>query len=117
MDFLKAWVRDSVLLISREKISEPASMVKGVSSPRDLAIPILKAYICYQKWRLNTYAMAVFPVPGCPPIRMALPAIFCSLIICRIIPAALLALTYRTNEFEYLSLKIRRFAQPHCAWA
>jgi hypothetical protein len=27
--------------ISREKISEPASIVKGVSSPRLLAIPIL----------------------------------------------------------------------------
>ena len=66
MDFLKAWVSASVLDISREKISEPASMVNGVSSPRDLAIPI---------------AIAVLPVPGYPPIRMARPAIFCSLII------------------------------------
>ena len=61
IDFLKAWVRASVLLISSEKISEPASMVNGVSSPRDLAIPI---------------AIAVLPVPGCPPMRIALPAIF-----------------------------------------
>ena len=33
---------DSVLDISSEKISEPASIVKGVSSPKLLAIPILK---------------------------------------------------------------------------
>jgi hypothetical protein len=38
-------------------------------------------------------AMAVLPVPGCPPIRIALPAIFPYLIISRIIPAALLAST------------------------
>jgi len=38
-----------------------------------------------------TYARAVFPVPGCPPMRMARPAIFPSLIMLRIIPAALLA--------------------------
>jgi hypothetical protein len=47
--FLNAYVSDSVLLISRENISLPASIVKGVSSPRDLAIPI---------------AIAVLPVPG-----------------------------------------------------
>ena len=41
MDFLKACVRASVFDISREKISEPASIVKGVSSPRLLAMPIL----------------------------------------------------------------------------
>ena len=41
-----------------------------------------------------TYAMAVFPVPGCPPIRMALPAILPSLIILRITPAARLASVY-----------------------
>ena len=35
-------MRASVFDISREKISEPASMVKGVSSPSDLAIPILR---------------------------------------------------------------------------
>ena len=35
--------------ISREKISEPASIVNGVSSPKLLAIPI---------------AIAVLPVPG-----------------------------------------------------
>lgn len=39
--------------------------------------------------------MAVFPVPGCPPIKMALPAILPSLIMLRIIPAALLALIYQ----------------------
>ena len=43
---------------------------------------------------VKTYAIAVFPVPGCPPIRMALPAIFPSLIMLRITPAALLASTY-----------------------
>jgi len=67
--------------ISNENISDPASIVKGVSSPNDLAMPI---------------AIAVFPVPGYPPINIALPAILPSLIILRIIPAALLALTYPT---------------------
>ena len=42
--------------------------------------------------------MAVFPVPGCPPIKIALPAIFCSLIIWRMIPAALLASTCILNN-------------------
>jgi len=36
-------------------------------------------------------AIAVFPVPGCPPINTARPAILPYLIISRIIPAALLA--------------------------
>lgn len=39
MAFLKAWLRASVLLISREKISLPAMAVKGVSVPRAWAIP------------------------------------------------------------------------------
>jgi len=39
--------------------------------------------------------MAVLPVPGCPPIKTALPAIFPSLIIFNIIPAAFLAATYK----------------------
>jgi len=38
-------------------------------------------------------AMAVFPVPGWPPIKTALPAIFPYLIISRMIPAAFLAYT------------------------
>ncbi len=54
-------------------------MLKGTSSPKDLAIPI---------------AMAVFPVPGYPPIKIPLPAIFPSLIILKITPAALLASFY-----------------------
>jgi len=33
-------------------------------------------------------------------MRIALPAIFCSLIICKIIPAALLAATYKIIEFQ-----------------
>ena len=45
MDFLKACVRASVLLISSEKISEPASIVKGVSSPKDLAMPMLHRWL------------------------------------------------------------------------
>ena len=49
IDFLKACVSASVLDISSEKISEPASIVNGVSSPKLLAIPM---------------AMAVLPVPG-----------------------------------------------------
>jgi hypothetical protein len=44
-----ACVRASVLLISREKISEAASMANGASSPSSFAMPI---------------AMAVLPVPG-----------------------------------------------------
>lgn len=56
----------SVLLISKEKISLPAIIVNGVSSPNALAIAI---------------AIAVLPVPGYPANRMALPAIFPSLII------------------------------------
>jgi hypothetical protein len=62
--------------ISREKISEPASMVKGTSSPRVFAIPM---------------AMAVLPVPGYPPIKTALPAIVPSWTIFIMIPAAFLA--------------------------
>lgn len=42
MAFLKAWLSASVLLISREKISLPARAVKGVSGPRDWAMPALK---------------------------------------------------------------------------
>lgn len=64
------------MLIYKENIYEPASIVKGTSSPKVLAIAM---------------AMAVFPVPGWPPIRMALPAILPYLIIYKIIPAALLA--------------------------
>ena len=41
IDFLKAYVRASVLDISNEKISEPANIVKGVSSPKLFAIPML----------------------------------------------------------------------------
>lgn len=53
-------------------------MVKGTSSPRLFAMAI---------------AIAVLPVPGCPPIKTALPAIFPSLINYKMIPAALLAST------------------------
>lgn len=71
-------MRASVLLIYKEKIYDPANIVKGTSSPKLLAMAI---------------AMAVFPVPGCPPMRTALPAILPYLIISRMIPAALLAST------------------------
>ena len=47
-------------------------------------------------------AMAVFPVPGCPPMSTALPAILPYLIISRMIPAALLASTWIKKD-EYLS--------------
>jgi hypothetical protein len=76
IDLRNAWVKASVLLISKEKIYEPANMVKGTSSPRLLAMAI---------------AIAVFPVPGCPPMRTALPAILPSLMSSRMMPAALLA--------------------------
>lgn len=66
-------VSASVFDISKENISDPAIIAKGVSSPKAFAIPI---------------AIAVFPVPGWPASRTALPAIFPSLIICRITPAA-----------------------------
>ena len=39
IDFLKDWVKASVLDISSEKISEPANIVNGVSSPNLFAIP------------------------------------------------------------------------------
>jgi len=41
IDLRKACVSASVLDISSEKISEPASIVKGVSSPKLLAMPML----------------------------------------------------------------------------
>jgi len=41
-------------------------------------------------------AMAVFPDPGYPPRRTPLPAILPSLIICKIIPADLLAYFWPT---------------------
>jgi len=78
IDLLNACVKAYVLLIYNEKIYEPANIVNGTSSPKLLAMAI---------------AIAVLPVPGCPPIKMALPAIFPYLIISRIIPAALLAST------------------------
>mmetsp|Transcript_72619 Transcript_72619/g.190354 ORF Transcript_72619/g.190354 Transcript_72619/m.190354 type:complete len:203 (+) Transcript_72619:1116-1724(+) len=85
MERLKACVSASVLLISREKISEPANMVKGVSSPSALAMPM---------------AMAVLPVPGWPAMRQARPAIFCSRIIWRMTPAARLAPFWPTMPWE-----------------
>ena len=58
-DYLKrCWVKASVLLISNEKISDPAIVVNGVSSPRAWARPI---------------AMAVLPLPGFPASRIARP--------------------------------------------
>lgn len=47
MAFLKAWLSASVLLISIEKTSLPARAVKGVSAPRDWAIPELKRKALY----------------------------------------------------------------------
>eukprot|EP00964_Phaeocystis_antarctica_P010102 scaffold5527_cov54-Phaeocystis_antarctica.AAC.2 len=44
--------------------------------------------------------MAVFPVPGCPAIMTARPAMLPSLIILRITPAALRALTCPTMPCE-----------------
>ena len=49
--------------------------------------------VCQSLLRCLTYAIAVLPVPGCPPIRIALPAILPSRIILRITPAARLAST------------------------
>lgn len=60
IDLLKAWVKDSVFDISSEKISEAEIDVNGVFSPNDLHILI---------------AIAVFPVPGYPPSKIAHPAI------------------------------------------
>ena len=125
MAFLKAWLSASVLLISREKISLPDRAVKGVSVPRDCAMPRFKkikhsstasgsknscvndiqlesitsiwlqrkddeVILCFGKppmWPLPI-AMAVFPVPGWPAISTALPAMWPSLIISRMTPAA-----------------------------
>lgn len=49
MDFLKACVSASVLLISREKISLPAILVNGVSVPRAWAIPTNITISFYQR--------------------------------------------------------------------
>ena len=73
MERRKAYVNASVLDISNEKISDPASMLNGVLSPKLLAIPI---------------AIAVLPVPGYPAIRIARPAILPSLMRFKMIPAA-----------------------------
>ena len=73
---LKACCNASTLLISKEKISLPAIEVKGVSEPSSCA---------------KASARAVFPVPGLPAIRIALPAIFSCFIIRRITPKAFLA--------------------------
>eukprot|EP00959_Pyramimonas_sp_CCMP1952_P113038 2362874-Pyramimonas_sp.AAC.1 len=69
MALRKACVSASVLFISREKISEPAIMAKGVSSPSAFAMPM---------------AIAVFPVPGWPARSTARPAILPSRIIDKI---------------------------------
>mmetsp|Transcript_7922 Transcript_7922/g.21853 ORF Transcript_7922/g.21853 Transcript_7922/m.21853 type:complete len:210 (-) Transcript_7922:4-633(-) len=80
-----AWVKASVLLISSEKISLPANIVKGVSSPNAFAIPM---------------AMAVFPVPGCPAMSTARPAILPSCVMERMMPAARLAAFWPTIPCE-----------------
>lgn len=81
MERRNACVSASVLLISREKISDPAIMVKGVSSPSACAMPM---------------AMAVLPVPGCPASSTARPASLPSLIICVTTPAARRASSWPT---------------------
>mmetsp|Transcript_28404 Transcript_28404/g.55243 ORF Transcript_28404/g.55243 Transcript_28404/m.55243 type:complete len:214 (-) Transcript_28404:3-644(-) len=86
IDLLNACVRASVLLISMEKSSLAARLVKGVSSPRACAIPI---------------AMAVLPVPGWPARRIARPAILPCLIISKITPAALRAWSCPTRPCEF----------------
>ena len=88
MDLRKACVRASVLPISREKISEPAMAVNGVSTPRAWAMPggvwqvkgqrsKIKIRATFQNRHTHVpMAMAVLPVPGCPAISTARPAIF-----------------------------------------
>ena len=75
MDWRNTCVNASVLLISEENTSLPDIEVKGVSAPRACAIPIIQALMVYQAMRWLPMAMAVFPVPGWPAIRTALPAI------------------------------------------
>src|SRR5579862_6366565 len=116
IDFLKACVRASVLDISYENISDAEIIVNGVSSPKDLAIPIIRHGTSGQSRKERTrpgqvrfesggigdvpMAMAVFPVPGGPAIKTARPAIFPSLIICRTMPADFLALSWPTMPCE-----------------
>mmetsp|Transcript_11286 Transcript_11286/g.16685 ORF Transcript_11286/g.16685 Transcript_11286/m.16685 type:complete len:200 (+) Transcript_11286:6933-7532(+) len=76
IDLLNACVNASVFDISSENISDAANMVNGVSFPNSCAIAI---------------AIAVFPVPGSPAIKIALPAICPCFIISSINPAAFLA--------------------------
>jgi hypothetical protein len=59
-------------------------MVKGVSSPKALA---------------RAMAIAVLPVPGWPASSIALPAIFPSLIMLRMIPAALRGFFWPTRPW------------------
>lgn len=133
MAFLKAWLSASVLLISREKISLPARAVKGVSCPRDWAMPAFTGkchhlsvkttpqtflrpsagmqraiwedddLLCWWKW-LIPMAIAVFPVPGWPAISTALPAMWPSLIISRMTPAALREASWPTIPWDTCGL-------------
>ena len=66
---------------------------------------VLRRIVTGRKSFWFTYAIAVFPVPGWPPIKIARPAIFPSLIMLRITPAALLAscYTHRKNKIRLLS--------------
>jgi hypothetical protein len=58
----KAWVSTSVLDMSREKSSEVASDVKGVSAPSDLAIPMASAVLPVPDWPASrTVRQAIFP--------------------------------------------------------
>lgn len=96
IDRLNACVNASVLLISSEKISEPAMVVNGVSSPRAWAKPM---------------AMAVLPVPGLPARRIARPAICPAWIILYTIPHALRAAVCPTMPCE-ISLGSRASSKP-----
>lgn len=78
IDLLKCSIKTSVFLTSDEKTSDATIGQKGTLGPSSWAI---------------ARAMAVFPVPGGPAKRRALPAIFFDLMRSTATPAAYLART------------------------
>ena len=101
----KAWVRASVLDMDNENTSLAAIMVNGTSEPSDCAIPTGN-HVGDPKRVDNPTgsipsAIAVLPVEGGPANKIALPAIFPSCTIFKIIPAALRAFPCPTIPCEF----------------
>lgn len=63
IDFRKAWVNASVFPISKEKISEPAIAVNGVSAPNDWAIPVCYISSIIYERSFSWYKISVMTTP------------------------------------------------------